>query len=418
MAYQLLSVIQYNNPLYPVNEKQRYLERLNGDATLHTESYPNLMKRQESAGNPYPAFVVTTTEIQALIENLQHHSETIKTLMAQLPQVASRQFINQSLIHEINDTNTIESIESTTEEIGTTLEALTSGNLNPLKFGSIIKSYQKLVKKDPIQLETLGDIRALYDDLLENEIEKDKAPDGQYFRNGFVRIGSATRTVLLPKTTEEEIISQLNAWLNLIQRNDFNGLIKAFLSHYIFENTHPFYDGNGRTGRFILSATLSQKLDLLTGLTLSTAVNINRTKYYKAFETAQNLKNFGEATQFVRDLMQIVVEQQQVIIEQLNDKKEQFDETLQKIQSLSKHNLLRQEILSLLLQSQLFNNNPQTMIKDNDIIEALRQKNFSRDKIKAEIKQLTETGLIRVPKPRPTKKMQHFLNGTIFLENR
>ncbi len=41
-------------------------------------------------------------------------------------------------------------------------------------------------------------------------------------------------------------------WLNnRASYDDLDPLIRMAIIHYQFENIHPFYDGNGRTGRII-----------------------------------------------------------------------------------------------------------------------------------------------------------------------
>jgi Fic family protein len=52
--------------------------------------------------------------------------------------------------------------------------------------------------------------------------------------------------------------------------------------HYQFESIHPFYDGNGRTGRVlnVLYLVLAKKLDFPI-LFLSEYINNNRKQYYE-----------------------------------------------------------------------------------------------------------------------------------------
>ena len=49
---------------------------------------------------------------------------------------------------------------------------------------------------------------------------------------------------------------------------------------YFFEYIHPFYDGNGRTARFIASYFLAEHLNYLTALRLSVIIKRQRKKYY------------------------------------------------------------------------------------------------------------------------------------------
>lgn len=54
-------------------------------------------------------------------------------------------------------------------------------------------------------------------------------------------------------------------------------------AHYIFEYAHPFYDGNGRTGCYLLSLFLENSLSQPTVLSLSRAIANNRFALTDAF---------------------------------------------------------------------------------------------------------------------------------------
>lgn len=57
-----------------------------------------------------------------------------------------------------------------------------------------------------------------------------------------------------PRPSGESVIRKLMSNLEKYMNEDFDGvdtLIKLAVIHYQFESIHPFYDGNGRTGRII-----------------------------------------------------------------------------------------------------------------------------------------------------------------------
>ena len=60
----------------------------------------------------------------------------------------------------------------------------------------------------------------------------------------------------------------------------------------------PFYDGNGRFGRYLLASHMVQVLSHLTALTLPSTLNLHKERYYKAFSDAEESLNHGEVTIF------------------------------------------------------------------------------------------------------------------------
>lgn len=72
--------------------------------------------------------------------------------------------------------------------------------------------------------------------------------------------------IYTPPQTKQEIeilLKNLEDYINN-DRNNNDPLIKMAIIHHQFESIHPFYDGNGRTGRIIniLFLVLHNLLDL------------------------------------------------------------------------------------------------------------------------------------------------------------
>lgn len=77
------------------------------------------------------------------------------------------------------------------------------------------------------------------------------------FRNGPVYIRGA-RIVPPPAA---EVVGMLKEWLKWQrgQGQQFEPVVRAAISHHDFEVVHPFFDGNGRTGRLLMNLMLMQE---------------------------------------------------------------------------------------------------------------------------------------------------------------
>lgn len=87
----------------------------------------------------------------------------------------------------------------------------------------------------------------------------------------------------------ESYMANLERYINDNELSDLDPLIKMSIIHHQFESIHPFYDGNGRTGRIvlILYLVLSDLLDLPI-LYLSRYITHNKGEYYKLMQEIRN----------------------------------------------------------------------------------------------------------------------------------
>ena len=163
-----------------------------------------------------------------------------------------------------------------------------------------------------------ADVRAIYDRVTAGEIDERLRPDGRLFRKeGVDVVGAGGRILHRGLEPEEKITRALEQMIALVRNDDVPALYGAAASHYPFEYAHPFYDGNGHTGRYLLSLLLSKTLSAPTVLSLSRAMAENRSEYYWAFKSADNAMNRGELTFFVHTILGLVQSAQVGIVERL-----------------------------------------------------------------------------------------------------
>ncbi|PJG82624.1 addiction module protein [Caviibacterium pharyngocola] len=91
----------------------------------------------------------------------------------------------------------------------------------------------------------------------------------------------------------EKYMSALELFLNTSEYIDYDPLVKMALIHHQFESIHPFYDGNGRTGRILNILYLIQQQLLDTPiLYLSRYINRNKGQYYHLLQEVRDTQNW------------------------------------------------------------------------------------------------------------------------------
>lgn len=104
--------------------------------------------------------------------------------------------------------------------------------------------------------------------------------------------------IYTPPQHSDDILNLMANLEKFINDNDFSNLdplTKMAVIHYQFESIHPFYDGNGRTGRIIniLYLLLQGLLDIPI-LYLSRYITQNKAEYYKVLQEVRT-KNDWES---------------------------------------------------------------------------------------------------------------------------
>lgn len=401
MDYKQLKIVKYMNK---TNEEE-YEKRINSYGVIKTDMYPYLMKR-DSVKADYPLFVVPLQKLQILMQQIQEKSNIIKDLANTLPNVAKDQFYKEQLYKAVINNNEIEGVKTTKKEVSEAFNALTDKKNKRKRLLSTVRLYHDILSNDFLKIEDVKVIREIYDILTEGEIESNDALDGDLFRNDIVEVvdQNSGRTEHIPPKNETKILMMLTSWITFINDKTAPFLIKAALAHYFFENIHPFYDGNGRTGRYILSRYLSRKLDIYSGLVISQKINENKKKYYDAFRTTGDYENKAEGTFFVIDILELLKEGQNDIIKFLNEKQALLGAFGDKIQHHPNMTDLEREILFLLFQSTVFVDLPKDGIKDNEIVTILSA-SYPKKTIKDNIKLLRSQGIITQTTKAPSRHL-------------
>jgi len=92
-----------------------------------------------------------------------------------------------------------------------------------------------------------------------------------------------------------DLMSNLEIFINNEALTDLDPIVKMAIIHFQFESIHPFYDGNGRTGRIIniLYLVLNELLDIPI-LYLSRYIIRNKAKYYALLQSVRDKGSWEE----------------------------------------------------------------------------------------------------------------------------
>lgn len=339
------------------------------------------------------------------LEKIRINDDKLKHLELNLPPMIGESLLIDAISSELQSSNELEGVESNKEDIVySTRKILSKEDDKTERFSSTINSYILLIDNKLKFPQDSLEVRKIYDKITDGEIAKDDLPDGRIYRKNDVhinKIGSVSgQTIHKGMVGEDNIIKSIDQLLYFMNNAKIPLLIKIAIGHYYFEYIHPFYDGNGRLGRFISSIYLESTYSYLTALSLSRGSYLERANYYKAFDISNSEKNKGELNYFIDIFLDLLIKGQEEMIENLIDKTEKLDGLIEVIEN---DRNLSQEIDKTTLKGFLPNalflfNMP---ISRNEIIEELASQRYPVTNIKSSLNKLVSLGYLNISKKRP-----------------
>lgn len=261
-------------------------------------------------------FIAVPRELSNLTQRVLRRERKVSKLMQELPGIAGNEVLRSLVIDEVVMSNSIENIHSTRKQIEEVLAEKETANSKAKRFKEFAKLYFDLSDGNYIRPDSIEDIRKTYDQVMSGEASYDK-PDGDLFRKDTVFVTSGLKQEHSGLTPEAKIVEALQAMLRIVDSEDIPELYSALASHFVFEYAHPFYDGNGRTGRYLLAVYLEAPLSKATVLSLSRIIAENKNAYYQAFNKAEDPLNHGELTFFIMTLHELILKAQEELITRL-----------------------------------------------------------------------------------------------------
>lgn len=244
-------------------------------------------------------------ESKEVLRQLTLASRALAELNGVAQKIPNENILLGSLVlQEALDSSAVENIVTTSDELyqadldikGHVINAATKEVLN---YRQAMQKGFELVRER--KLLTLKEIKEIQQELENNSAGFRTIP-------GTLLKSSRGETVYTPPQDGDEVLrymTNLERYINDPALHEVDPLIKMAVIHHQFESIHPFYDGNGRTGRIIaiLYLVTNDLLDLPI-LYLSRYITHNKAEYYRLIQAIRdnapdNLTNWIDWIMFI-----------------------------------------------------------------------------------------------------------------------
>lgn len=291
---------------------------------------------------PLPAsLVLETPEVLRQLARSHRQLAELKGAAGTIPNETI--LISTLALREAKDSSEIENIITTEDE-------LFQGDATASLFASVaakeVHSYAAALKLGFERVRTqkflrLDDVLAIQNTLLESRVGLRTLP-------GTVLKNQETGAVIYtPPQEGDEIQRLMGNFLDYFHQDDAAGghdpLVRMAVLHHQFESIHPFYDGNGRTGRILnlLHLVLHGLLDLPV-LYLSRYIVRHKAEYYRLLQT---VRDTGDWESWVLYILKAVEETSRQTVAQVHGIRELMQATKQRLR-LEQPKLYSQDLLN------------------------------------------------------------------------
>ena len=244
---------------------------------------------------PLP-YDLETKEVLKQVNRATRKLAELKGVAQTIPN--ERILISSLTLQEAKDSSAVENIVTTQDDLyraglDINYQFINAATKEVLFYREAINQGFRMVRNKSIL--TLNDIKHVQEILEQNSAGFRTTPGTQLKRE------SDGTIIYTPPQDGLEIVrymANLEQFINDNQLSQLDPLIKMAIIHHQFESIHPFYDGNGRTGRIINSLYL-----VITGLIdlpilyLSRYITHHKGEYYRLIQAIRD-KNTDNAAEW------------------------------------------------------------------------------------------------------------------------
>lgn len=264
-----------------------------------------------------PPKLEETKKILKKLNSAHRHLALLNGMAKTIPN--QRILIDTLALQEAKDSSAIENIITTHDELykaqlfQNTFKNATAKEVNSyaeaLKYGyDLLNTHKLLTANHIIEIQSI---------LEQNNAGFRKLP-------GTALINESTgETIYTPPQDPATIVAlmkNLTEYINMDDLHDVDPLVKMAVIHYQFETIHPFYDGNGRTGRILnILYLVLQNLLSIPVLYLSRYIIQNKPSYYRLLQHVRETGQWEEWILYMLDAVEKTSQDTLTIINAMRD---------------------------------------------------------------------------------------------------
>lgn len=262
-----------------------------------------------------PVSQLDIEESKSLLKLVEDTRVAIEILNYEINSLPSPLILIDTLsLQEAKVSSNIENIVTTNDDLyrGIVFDSFTAEAKEVANYkAALFIGFERLNQKGVL---SLGDIEAINEPV--NKKPRGIRVNMPEFESSLTRIankhGNEIEVLYTPPHGRELLQKLLVDMLEYVYDDDSfstHPLIKIALAHYQFESIHPFYDGNGRTGRILNILFLCQKGYISYPILYASSYIIkNKNDYYKLLQTCRQNNNYTSFIEYMMNSFKVTAE--------------------------------------------------------------------------------------------------------------
>ena len=268
-------------------------------------------------------------ETKAVLRKTAMAHKALAELKGVITSIPNQHILTETLtLREAKESSAVENIISTFAEVYQSSlfagQFASPASKEVLLYAKALKAGYELVKKNG--LLTNNFILQIQELVEGNKAGFRKLPGTRLMNDA---TGEVIYTPPQDHDTIVSLMTNLETFINDDTMMDADPLVKMAIIHHQFESIHPFYDGNGRTGRILNMLYLIQKnlLDIPV-LYMSRYIIQHKNDYYRLLQEVRKTGEWEEWILYMLDGIEQTAKESIVLIGNIKKLMQQFKETI------------------------------------------------------------------------------------------